>query len=739
MTDPLWQVPPRPVEAAPATRITPIAPEDKGPMPPDDPAANAYMHHVYRYGRRHNWRKQGELASIEDPSWADSLPRAENGDVSLDQGGSVQLALLNSRDYQDQVERLYLAALGLTLDRFEFDLQWNAGNTTFFEHFGAGGPPNETNSLRTDSGLGFSKAFAAGGQLIVNFANSFAWQFTGGDFNMASGGLLVSFTQPLLRGAFKRIRLESLTLAERQVLYAVRDFARFRQIFYVNVASGQGFLGLLRQLQAIRNQRANVVSLERNLREHEELYLADMVSQIQVDLVYQQLQNGQLDLANSENGLQTSLDAYKTLLGLPPELPVQLDDSLLSMFELNSPRLDALRQRVDEFHLRLLQPDEPPPENEAAAAYQSLIELQKELAVLMTEIDAESQQWIRRLEGADSKSSGDGASESGRERFDQPELARALSRSLAEQRAELEKDIRDAGKALENLATTDSEESWDGLLEMVGERLRERVADAFITQTQIRVFAIELTPVELEQTEGIELALENRMDLMNAQGVVVDAWRNVQVAANALKADIDLTFDADIRTDPGRDNPIRFDASASRYRVGAEFDSPLNRRSERNAYRRGQVRYQQARRDYMANRDGIVAAVRRDLRDLETRRVQFEIARRQLLVAVRQVDEAEIRVRTEQDAQGNSSLTRDLLNALNSLLGARDTLIVVWVNYETSRMNVYRDMGLMNIDAQGEWTDEFDDRPDENARADDPDAAEEEAAGIEQEPAFTDP
>jgi outer membrane protein TolC len=108
----------------------------------------------------------------------------------------------------------------------------------------------------------------------------------------------------------------------------------------------------------------------------------------------------------------------------------------------------------------------------------------------------------------------------------------------------------------------------------------------------------------------------------------------------------------------------------------------------------------------MASADAIRAEIRRDLRDLETNRLQFDITRRRLLVAARQVEQAQINVRGAIAA--DSSTTQDLLGALRALLEARNSLINNWVSYETSRMRLYRDLDVMEIDSQGVWTNEHD-------------------------------
>ncbi|MCA9065343.1 MAG: TolC family protein, partial [Planctomycetaceae bacterium] len=123
--------------------------------------------------------------------------------------------------------------------------------------------------------------------------------------------------------------------------------------------------------------------------------------------------------------------------------------------------------------------------------------------------------------------------------------------------------------------------------------------------------------------------------------------------------------------------------------------------SERNIWRSSQIRYQQARRQYMLLRDNISFDVRTNLRNLQLNRFQFEITREQLITAARQVEQAQTNLRSSREADSN--LTRDLLTALQSLLRARNSLISSWVNYETSRMRLYRTLGVLFVDDAGKW------------------------------------
>ncbi len=153
----------------------------------------------------------------------------------------------------------------------------------------------------------------------------------------------------------------------------------------------------------------------------------------------------------------------------------------------------------------------------------------------------------------------------------------------------------------------DTAKSLEALSEVSGTSLRQLIADVFVVQTQVRVYLVDVTPIRISENKARWLAEQYRLDLRNELGRVVDAYRQTEVAADLLESDLDLRLNADLRTDPGQKNPFRFDSSASDLSAGLEFDGPLNRMAERNAYRASQIGYQRARRDYMAARDGIVS------------------------------------------------------------------------------------------------------------------------------------
>ena len=87
---------------------------------------------------------------------------------------------------------------------------------------------------------GFGKLFNSGGQLLMGFANEVAFNFLNKNPAQPTviSALPISFVQPLLRGGGRAVVLEPLTTQERNLLYAVRTFALFRQQFFVVTLTG---------------------------------------------------------------------------------------------------------------------------------------------------------------------------------------------------------------------------------------------------------------------------------------------------------------------------------------------------------------------------------------------------------------------------------------------------------------------------------------------------------------------
>ncbi len=726
LTDARWCVPTRAIEPPTGSRMQLTHDLDCAPRPPDDPAAEPLMFCPDGHRNDHYWLKIPQVKDIECPQWLTHLPRDQQGEILLSQPLAMDLALLHSRDYQTRYEAVYLTGLQLTGNQFEFATQWFGGVGT--QYTATGEDLANDRLLQVTDRLGFGRRLAGGGQFATNILNSFFWDFGPNGSSGASGQIVSTFTQPLLRGAFRHVRLENLTQAERNLMYEVREFARFRRLFYLDVSSS--YLRLLSQVQSIRNAEANLESLRLNLVEHQELLSLKMVAQIQVDQVFQDYQNGRLSLLAAQQGLASSLDQFKFLLGLPAWTPLKIDESMLQPFTLQDYRLIELEQQTQGLYLSLLQylPPQFADRQVLLDAFDKYRLLHSEVLKVFPEILDEFKQLKGQIEQARANVNNED------DKFDleqQHSLVARIEGRMQELQTTFDRRDESDDKLLGRIQAydpkggaknvvpapgqgdstaiaekSDAELTWEAIRQAIGRDLREEIAELTIAQTQIRLFLISVEAVQVDERAAINFAQHNRLDQMNRLAQVTDAFRKIEVAADLLQSELNVSGQVALGTDPSKDNAFRFDSSANSYRVGVQFDGPLNRLNERNIYRASQIAYQQSAREFVSGKDRIANEVRSALRDLNLRRLNFQISRQQLVAATRQVDEAQIALRTA--TQSSTNLTRDLLQALQGQLNAKNNLISNWIDTKIAKIRLYVFMELLYLDDNGVWFNESD-------------------------------
>jgi hypothetical protein len=239
----------------------------------------------------------------------------------------VELALINSREYQTQKETLYRVALRLTLARFDYDLKFaTVGNGTDV------GYSHNRNSGVTVDNLGIptritgDKLLATGGSLLARFANDVVLTFNGPQGFAADIGseLLLDISQSVFQ---RDVVFERLTQAERDVVYAARDFLRFRKELFRDLASDYYRLILsYRQIEiATQNYFTNLREFLQGQAEYRFQMSAKPRSPIEVDQLEQVALTSRSVLIRGCNSLEGSLDNLKIRIGLPPELPINLD------------------------------------------------------------------------------------------------------------------------------------------------------------------------------------------------------------------------------------------------------------------------------------------------------------------------------------------------------------------------------------------------------------------------------
>jgi hypothetical protein len=221
----------------------------------------------------------------------------------------------------------------------------------------------------------------------------------------------------------------------------------------------------------------------------------------------------------------------------------------------------------------------------------------------------------------------------------------------------------------------------------------------------VRLERIVLPHVELAPGEAVDVALDNRLDLMNRRAFLMDARRRLEIAADRLEAEVNVIAEGEVSTKPLLENDRPFDlrAKESSFRTGISVVTPLDRRAARNNFRAAQIAYQRARRNYMAAEDQVKLDVRKELRDAKTQGAVFEVNRRALRIAARELDQA---IEFAERPGGEGSAGGQGINisrALNNILNAQNRLIEAWVEHEESRLALYRNLGIMHIDESGTW------------------------------------
>lgn len=248
----------------------------------------------------------------------------------------LEIAASNSRDYQERKERLYRAALDLTLERWRFSTRFTLDGSV-----GVTGNGQDSNTASADADLGMDRLLGTGARIVGGIGSSLFRAISTGDGWDALTDLSLSITQPLLRGAAREIVLEPLTQSERDVVYEVRTFERYRRTFAVDITNE--YFGILLTLDSIANEEENLRTL-RFLQERNQAHAdAGKLSSIQLDQASQDLLSSENRLLELYARFATQLDSFKLRLGLPPEADLTLDpDEFSRLRELDGSDLDAL-------------------------------------------------------------------------------------------------------------------------------------------------------------------------------------------------------------------------------------------------------------------------------------------------------------------------------------------------------------------------------------------------------------
>jgi hypothetical protein len=725
--------------------------------------------------------------------------------LTLDQ--AAELAVFNSREYQDQREALYLAALPVTLERFSFTSQLFGAQEAVRDYAGQAAVGGPSNNWSLNNGAGVSKVLPTGALLLLNFSNQTVFDFLNPKSTISSTSINFSAVQPLLQGGGQAVALESLTQAERNLLYQIRTYARFRKQLYVEIASNNGgsingssfqpvgvlsnnnsssgglnnsgvtpgvipssgtsiagpilppntpgvlnlqptitpapsgYLNTMLQNVQVYIDKENIDVLSVILKRYRGLLEGDVVGPLQVQNVEQQLLGGRVTLLNDQQDYVQSLDQFKIEIGVPMNLSIEMDDTvvrpLLKQFRRSRAIIEDEQAAVEQA-AKLMAPDK------VADVRAELLRLfQQSILVRGTPFAGTIAGRVVGWSKLSDKELRDKLEANRKEiqalldrqtdlQVKEQSLSPAEQDRLKQLRAD--SDLGNYERTLRQYESAYLENGKPKKLDRDGERKRiaqfRDVASnwqrVLVEARDDRWNAVRASWPELPRccVDGHDLvwddlfearaaaarfALLHRLDLMNVRAQVVDAWRQLAVYANALLGVFNVGYNLNSGTPGGG-----VGGSGNAHQLIINTQLPLVRIQERNNYRASLIAYQRQRRALQEAEDFAIQVVNDEIYLLRQYAETYKIQQRQLELAYLTIDSSlealqaptpPGAVRTGQD--GPAALTQQLLNAQRTLPTAQNGLLTIWINYLDARLSLYRDLELMPLDARGVWIDEI--------------------------------
>ena len=391
----------------------------------------------------------------------------------LSLSSAVTIATAQNRSYKTEKENLYLAALEQTdIQHLYEPMPFAGGEGGYYKD----GPVEGAGAY---AGAGFEQLLATGARISTDI--SLGWvDILSGDVRSGFSTIATAvISQPLLRGAGRKIALENLTQAQQNTLYQIRSFNRFRKEFVTTVMTDYYRLLELNDLRI--NKRDYYFELTDLHKRFQKRTVAGKLPLYELEQADQDRMEAMSDYVQAQKDFDNALDAFKLLLAITPNTPIQLD--------------------------------------------------MNELVALRESIGAE---------------------------------------------------------------------------------------------------------ITLSPQQAVEIALQQRLDLANVSDGVIDAERKVDVAADAIRAELNLIGIANPQNPSGRasvpsrslQNSPDLELTRNRYAVALQLDLPIDRLFEKNEYRRSLITLMQQQRAYQETSDTVVLEVQTSHRKMSEARQRYQIARK---------------------------------------------------------------------------------------------------------------
>lgn len=241
--------------------------------------------------------------------------------LSLDLAGAIAYAIRHGRDYRFAEEEYVLDALRLLIERHQWGPRFFDDVTATVEGSGDGGLFDT--SLRLVNEFRVTQRLPYGGEVsaraLARATEDLHLRVSGE--NTQSADIILDADLPLLRGAGWVAR-ENLIQAERDLIYAARDFERFRRSFIFDITAA--FLNLTVRLQGIGNTEDQVRSLEELAQRERSLFDAGRITRYESALSEQRTVVARDTLNSLRENYRLAVDRFKVRIGMPSDQPLRI-------------------------------------------------------------------------------------------------------------------------------------------------------------------------------------------------------------------------------------------------------------------------------------------------------------------------------------------------------------------------------------------------------------------------------
>jgi hypothetical protein len=504
-------------------------------------------------------------------------------------------------------------------------------------------------------------------------------------------------------------------------------------------APNNGYLATLLNAAILANQRENVESLAGFFDQYRQFQIVGEVPELQVSQVRQSLITAQTQVIQNELNLRDALDRFKLQLGVPPTTPLELDDGYLESQRDQLQRFQELTSQAAMARRKARALGSPDKLEGLRPGLRKILADSK--IIRSTQKGKVTLDLLQKLESLTNEELLERIQKAFKARRDLTEKKDFLGKKGEPFLPEDEEKLREAEldvyvsrfeqslRKYKVLITGKTEygpndlNQYESLLEdyvllfvQPRNELLSKLKDLWPVLPPICVEGVDLlmAPLDIALDSGVRYSLLNRLDLMNGRAQLVDAWRQIAVAANGLLGAVDVRYNMQALSPDDVARPLAFSGSRVRHRMAINAEAPLVRIVERNAYRATLFNWQRERRNLMAFEDTIVLEVRSQIRALRALARNYELQKQIVELAYLNLDNAlEVLYAPSPGSQGpqneaqQAALTLQLLQQQNAKVNAQNSLYTFWINYIRTRIQLYRDLELMPLDPRGVWIDDI--------------------------------